>query len=564
MGLAASQARFLAITSRKLNCEFQSMQIAQEKLSVTRDMQKAAQEYQNSLTATKLIWDCDTADNDIYDLSYDIMMKPSAINEYDPYLITDTRGKLVLSEPMWNAAVAAGIIDVKTGNPIGKLFTMGSANSTNDGSRNAFLYQLGCQNIIDPTTYTSIVKLGDNGYSNSGIGGEIVDKTLANIMNTTAFINYMKTEIYAKDIQDADGNVIHTKGDYIYGLNLSNLDTLKDKISTSSIGSQDKGQFVISKNDLSVLSEAEFSNITLGDILTGKYTISYRGDGTNDKDEFKAFARELLDQMAKTLGYGAGGEVIGLNVTDQANECLNMAYEFTRTLLNGDPIATKNKGNVNDCLKRDISKAHEVNTIVSGGNDTYSISITNLLNSFLTNFVIAMEGYDCGLNVNKTSAKDSNYVTKYLDYNFQLANDEAIVERDMLNADFYNQLYNQLCMNGASNDSIKRQKVEDKNYLANALKNGQLFVSTLNTDGYYYQGPYTASAHIAEVSDTEAIARAESEYNVTKSKLNYKEETLEIKMKNLDTEISALTSEYDTVKGLISKSVEKVFTMFNS
>lgn len=40
MGLAASQARFLAITARKMNCEFQSMQIAQEKLSTTRDMEK--------------------------------------------------------------------------------------------------------------------------------------------------------------------------------------------------------------------------------------------------------------------------------------------------------------------------------------------------------------------------------------------------------------------------------------------------------------------------------------------------------------------------------------------
>ena len=72
MGLAASQARFLAITSRKMNCEFQSMQIAQEKLSVTRDLQKASQEYQNSLSATKLVWD--TEDNTVYDLPYVVMI----------------------------------------------------------------------------------------------------------------------------------------------------------------------------------------------------------------------------------------------------------------------------------------------------------------------------------------------------------------------------------------------------------------------------------------------------------------------------------------------------------
>ena len=103
MGLAASQARFLAITARKNNCEFRSMEIAQQKLSVTRDLQKAADEYQNSLNATKLVWDADNNGDGTgtsYDLSYSIMMTPSALNEYDPYLITDTQGKIVLSESM--------------------------------------------------------------------------------------------------------------------------------------------------------------------------------------------------------------------------------------------------------------------------------------------------------------------------------------------------------------------------------------------------------------------------------------------------------------------------------
>ena len=181
MGLAASQARFLAITARKNNCELQSMQIAQEKLSITRDQQKAAQEYQNSLSATKLVWD--TADDDVYDLSYDVLMKPSALNEYDPYLITDTQGKLVLSESMFNAAVAAGVIDAKTGDPKVSRF-MGNADSKDDGSRNAFLYQLGVQNQIESSTINSIIALGETGYTNSGVGGEIIDKTLTNAMQT--------------------------------------------------------------------------------------------------------------------------------------------------------------------------------------------------------------------------------------------------------------------------------------------------------------------------------------------------------------------------------------------
>ena len=110
MGLAASQARFLAITSRKMNCEFQSMQIAQQKLSVTRDLQKASEDYQSALNATRLIWDT-TDDLGIYDLSYDIMMAPTVLNEFDPYFVTDLNGKIVLTEAMFTAARNAGIID---------------------------------------------------------------------------------------------------------------------------------------------------------------------------------------------------------------------------------------------------------------------------------------------------------------------------------------------------------------------------------------------------------------------------------------------------------------------
>lgn len=54
MGLAASQARFLAITARKNNCELQSMQIAQEKLSITREQQEAAQEYPKFIIGNKI------------------------------------------------------------------------------------------------------------------------------------------------------------------------------------------------------------------------------------------------------------------------------------------------------------------------------------------------------------------------------------------------------------------------------------------------------------------------------------------------------------------------------
>ena len=262
MGLAASQARFLAITSRKMNCEFQSMQIAQQKLSVTRDLQKAAQDYQSSLNATKLIWD--TSDTCVYVLYYDIMMNPSVLNEFDPFFITDVNGRIVLTKPMFQAAVESGVID-SSGNPMGlwvdkrkKLGDSGyitrengeasgklgagefkevynsdgnicgyeyaNKDKANDGSRNAFLYQLGKVNKIDMNMADNIINLGEAGYTKSGIGGKIYSKNSANAMNTFALKEYMKTADYSMRL--ASGNSIpkdKTAHDLVYGLNILSI-----------------------------------------------------------------------------------------------------------------------------------------------------------------------------------------------------------------------------------------------------------------------------------------------------------------------------------------------------
>lgn len=560
MGLAASQARFLAITARKNNCELQSMQIAQEKLSITREQQEAAQEYQNSLSATKLVWD--TADDDVYDLSYDVLMKPSALNEYDPYLITDTQGKLVLSTSMFNAAVAAGVIDAKTGDPKVSRF-MGNADSKDDGSRNAFLYQLGVQNQIESSTINSIIALGETGYTNSGVGGEIIDKTLTNAMQTNTFINYMKNAKYEEDIMEAGGStILHAKGDAIYGLNLADLfaDAGIDVCYTTSPDKDANAGDVIITNNGSVVTEEELKKLTLGDILDGKYVMT----GLMSTEELANIAMEkVLYSMGETLGMKNIDTVYGLSVDQESYDALGNAYEFGKQLLNSNSPVTSNGVIISQSINNSISAANTTNTMVSGTNNVSSVSLTNMLKSYLTNFAIAMEGYEKGLFVD-TDVSGSSYVTDDVNYYFVIKNDNAMSEQDALNADFYNMLYNQLCTNGASTDATKQQQVTDSDYLNHALKNGQLFISSLNNDGYFYQGHYTLNGHVAEVTDEDAIAQAEAEYNVKKSQLSYKEESLDLELKNIDTELSALTTEYDTVKNLISKNVEKVFTLFSS
>ena len=86
----------------------------------------------------------------------------------------------------------------------------------------------------------------------------------------------------------------------------------------------------------------------------------------------------------------------------------------------------------------------------------------------------------------------------------------------------------------------------------------------MNEDFYYYQVNYATQNYIKEVTDEEGIAVAEARYMREKEKINSKENILDMKMKNLDTEITALTTEYDTVKSVINNNIKTGFSRYKA
>lgn len=109
MGLAAGQARLLTITGRKSDCEFESMRLSHQKIALARDLAALSNEYQNSLDQTKLIYDFYGTGDTAMELSYGILMQPSALNNYKSTLITDSMNRVVLNSKYAAAAQAAGI-----------------------------------------------------------------------------------------------------------------------------------------------------------------------------------------------------------------------------------------------------------------------------------------------------------------------------------------------------------------------------------------------------------------------------------------------------------------------
>ena len=215
MGLSASQARFLAVTSRKASCEFRSMELAEQKLSIARELQAATEEYQDGIEATMLVWDADPVNYPgefRYGLTYDLLMTPSDANKYMPFLLSRQDGKIALEKNM--AEAACGI----TKNGADKIFNFVQLDDGTYVSDGGLIYNGNivykgdadydeareecfkkwvqamkdnkamsgtCADTILNSPYVNKLNL------TAGVGGELVGKEVANVMNMTNLMSYI-------------------------------------------------------------------------------------------------------------------------------------------------------------------------------------------------------------------------------------------------------------------------------------------------------------------------------------------------------------------------------------
>lgn len=576
MGLAASQARFLAITSRKARCEFESMQIAQQKLSLSRELEQATADYQASLNQTNLIFDPDGSGETPFDVTYDLLMRPTEVNDYTPFLLSRRDGRIALSSSMAQAAKAAGINED------------GSITGSKQEVYMAFLDAMVATGGMSETAARSAKAIGLN--ESAGLGGELLDKTTAYEMTLGNLINFIDLKANTdpsyltedeKRVHDAlnitinsvNSGAIEFKSNLdassnylvINGTNQSNSGDNEINFTLSDLLTEDVTfAYTTEKNRNSIWKKigAALGSVLTGTVLFGGYKglldlMNYKMGGYGDLSAQEQQLVTILDKM-----FTGFSEILDTSQSEMDVTAFNYAVQETMNLLS----QTKDLGSrnhSNDAFNDAINEANNYNGFVTKAASknknfgTTAISISGLTEAFLTFYAQAKGGFSDDYYIRQDGNK-SSYVTDDQGYYYRVKNGDAGTSKEMFESEFYSILFNNILSNGWYNNLY----IEDKEYLDNAIKNGQLFVTTMNGDGYYYQDRYNANGYIMEDTDDDAIARAEREFSVVKLKIEAKEEQLDLDMKQLDLEISSLTTEYDTVKSLINKNVEKTFTMF--
>ena len=561
MGLAASQARLLTITARKSDCEYKSMLLSHQKIALSREMSQLSAEYDDSIQQTKLIYDYYGQDSETTPLTYDLMMKPSAMNNYTPLLVTDNGGRVVLDSRLAKAARDAGIPqEGLDGLPSGDV-------------RNAFIDSLASTGYITQNTADNIKKTTYNQMA--GVGS----CDLVNVNTTqgtlTDLIDMVSTQYF--DFSDIE--------------NFSNQFVaevmLKKRENGTNIDAENKVTFADILNGDYILmtsTKQNYNNLTVDGGVTDVIcnlsiweTMFQTFEGMLDTgDEYTqaalAYARRMVTDMVTNLGAGMDvgeGKDIGKVGTEEGNDfqCWgkNIHDNFGDWREYNDDKYSEMYDRANDSVSADVVGINGLyNHDNDGDNDNddrrsfATINISTMFKAYLTYFAQYMEGLDeTTYEVNKTKTS-SNLIDDM--FTFTIVTSVDTSGDNLLIAAFYDTLFNQICTKGWT----ENDKVNDQDYLHESLKNSNMYISTIADDGYYYQGNYATHRYIKEVTDEEAVAQAEAKYNREKEKINYKENILDMKMKNLDTEISSLTTEYDTIKSVISKNIEKGFKRYEA
>ncbi len=331
----------------------------------------------------------------------------------------------------------------------------------------------------------------------------------------------------------------------------------------------------------------ELKSLTLGDILSNDIVlmantqnyikeIDYSKDPPEPKyatnaetpDLFSKAALKLLDKLAGILGYNSTGYAsnVGLNVDDASSRALSFAYSMTKNTYLKVGSIEQNGSRGNDHAMTENSAYLNANTynrlgaLKDGSDYKYlAVDLSHMMEVFLTYYENALSGSSSPYVVGK-SMDTSKLVTDNSAYKYIMNDQTEEMPMEQKNADFFDKLYNNILEHGWRYDAA----IDDSEYLETVLKNGRYSMSSLNADGYYYQTRYNETGYMVEVSDTDAIARAEAEFKAMKAELTFKEDEIDLKTKKLDAEIASISAEVDSVKNIITKSIEKTFTMFSS
>ncbi len=111
---------------------------------------------------------------------------------------------------------------------------------------------------------------------------------------------------------------------------------------------------------------------------------------------------------------------------------------------------------------------------------------------------------------------------------------------------------------------MDKSPLNDATFFVEELKRGNLQIAYYSTsENGFVSTTLSEDASIQEVKDESKIAEAERKYTQALEDLENTDNRYDLQLKKLDTEHNTLQTEYDSVKNVVDKNVEKTFSIFS-
>lgn len=553
MGMSASQARLLSITSRLTNNEFRSQTITNSKLRLAQESESASAEYMDALNTQQLMFGSYSSDGKYTTTA----LTPALIYDYAPlknqYALVNPSGKVLVSNvDAKNYENSKDLYDF-----LDKYGLIGNSKTyeqylEDDKYYNEvaipyynrmlerYLENKDKQDLYTP--FSSIVGTSDDPkfcYQTARSDDESASKCFLHLLNY--LIDYQGNNKLEKlnlttstgksfysSVEDGDktklGDEVHnsTEVDETF-VNISkNLGDAKCD------GFDDENYKTLNKAESNLLAskKANGEEITELDKLRSDYIDN--GDGTYSLKTLKQKAIDMYYIILKQKDF---------NISN--NDMRDMLDNFTdgdmKNLTNAkpEPPAQPVKPNFNMSLTDKDKAQWYVNLwyMMNGSDSANKVRTNQITYGTLEETVHSVE------NSAKNSAKPNYQV--FEDMNLYKSSEwlQFALEHGMVT--MYQAQY--------SNPSANNGKV-----------------SEVTSEGITWKSIiYTNASDITSQDNETAIAIAEVKYKNAITEIENKDKKYDQDLKKLDTEHSALQTEYESIKEVISKNTERSFKAFS-
>lgn len=130
--------------------------------------------------------------------------------------------------------------------------------------------------------------------------------------------------------------------------------------------------------------------------------------------------------------------------------------------------------------------------------------------------------------------------------------------------DYLRNIFNKMASSGYYTEENENDTLAKNDWFEQQIKEGKLLLEYFSaTEGKFVSTTISDDDAIQEVEDDREIARVEAKYNQDIAALEKKDNIIDLELKKLDTEHNALQTEYESVKNIVDKNVEKSFSMFS-